>query len=111
MVDASVWTDHLRTGEPALVEALERANVLVHPLVLGELACGHLKNRREVLRLPGVLGDLPAAPTVMDRGIGYTDVHLLGSAALVTGARLWTRDQRLAAVASELGLAPDPEVQ
>lgn len=116
LVDTSVWIDHLRSGEPALSEALEGGRVLMHPFVLGELACGNLKNRSEVLRL---LGDLPAAPTATDpetldfierralmgRGIGYIDVHLLASAALDGVARLWTRDRRLSAAAAELELA------
>jgi len=120
LVDTSVWIDHLRSGEPALVTVLEGGQVLMHPFVLGELACGSLKNRVEVLRL---LGDLPAAPTATDpevlglierralmgRGIGYIDVHLLASVALAGVGRLWTRDRRLAAVAQELELAFDEE--
>ena len=116
LVDTSVWVDHLRDGAPALAAALEQGSVLMHPFVLGELACGNLKNRGEVLRL---LGDLPAAPlatdpealnyierrAIMGRGIGYVDVHLLASAALAGAARLWTRDKRLAAVAADLKLA------
>lgn len=116
LVDTSVWIDHLRSGEPALVIALEGGQVLMHPFVLGELACGNLKNRGEVLRL---LGDLPAAPTatepevldfierraLMGRGTGYIDVHMLASTVLAGDARLWTRDQRLAAAADELELA------
>lgn len=116
LVDTSVWIDHLRKGAPALAAALEESRILMHPFVLGELACGNLKNRGEVLRL---LSDLPAAPTVTDlealgfierralmgRGIGYIDIHLLASAALAGTARLWTRDRRLAAVAAELELA------
>ncbi len=118
LVDTSVWVDHLRSGEPALATALEGGHVLMHPFVLGELACGNLKNRGEVLRL---LGDLPAAPTATDpevlglierralmgRGIGYIDVHLLASTALAADARVWTRDGRLAAAAAELELAFD----
>jgi predicted nucleic acid-binding protein len=121
LVDTSVWIDHLRSGETALAAALEDGRVLMHPFVLGELACGTLKNRDEVLEL---LGDLPAAPTatdpevlglierraLMSRGIGYIDVHLLASAALADVGRLWTRDRRLAAVASELDLAFEGEV-
>ncbi len=120
LVDTSVWIDHLRSGEPALATALEGGRVLMHPFVLGELACGNLENRSEVLRL---LGDLPAAPTATDpealglierralmgRGVGYIDVHLLTSAALAGVGRLWTRDRRLAAVAAELELAFDEE--
>ena len=120
LVDTSVWIDHLRSGEPALATALEGGQVLMHPFVLGELACGNLKNRGEVLRL---LGALPAAPiatdpevlglierrALMGRGIGYIDVHLLASAALADLGRLWTRDRRLAAVAAELELTFDEE--
>ncbi|CAN5528539.1 hypothetical protein BH24DEI1_BH24DEI1_19600 [soil metagenome] len=50
--DTSVWIDHLREGSPVLAETLEDARVLMHPFVLGELACGNLKNRREVLKQP-----------------------------------------------------------
>lgn len=120
LVDTSVWIDHLRSGEPGLVMALEGGRVLMHPFVLGELACGNLENREEVLKL---LRDLPAAPTATDpevlglierralmgRGIGYIDVHLLASAALSDVGRLWTRDRRLAATATELELAFDAE--
>jgi predicted nucleic acid-binding protein len=116
LADTSVWIDHLRAGVPALANALEEGQVLVHPFVVGELACGNLRNRRQVLAL---LGNLPSAPTVTDaeamefierraligRGIGYIDVHLLAAAALAGTARLWTRDRRLAQLAAELGLA------
>lgn len=115
LVDTSVWVDHLRADDPALATALERGEVLTHPFVIGEVAVGNLKNRREVLAL---LGQLPGAlvatdgealdfieqRALMGRGIGYIDVHLLAAAAL-TGAKLWTRDQRLAAVAGDLDLA------
>lgn len=93
----------------------------MHPFVLGELACGNLANRSEVLEL---LGALPAAPAATDpealgfierralvgRGIGYIDVHLLASAVLSGDGRLWTRDRRLAAAAAELELAFDEEL-
>jgi predicted nucleic acid-binding protein len=116
LVDTPVWIDHLRKGVPALAAVLEEGQVLMHPFVLGELACGQLRNREEVLRL---LGDLPPAPTATDRealrfierrslmgrGIGYIDIHLLASASLAGAARLWTRDKRLAAVAVDLDLA------
>jgi hypothetical protein len=116
LVDTSVWVDHLRARVPGLVAALEQGSVLSHPFVIGELACGNLKNRRDVLQL---LGALPGATlatdhealdfierrALMGRGIGYIDVHLLASAALAGAAKLWTRDQRLAAVAMDLDLA------
>lgn len=116
LVDTSVWVDHLRSRNATLVDELGAGRVLAHPFVIGELACGHLQNRREVLDL---LGRLPSAPTathaealgfldrraLMGRGIGFIDVHLLASVALATPTRLWTRDRRLAAVAAELDLA------
>ena len=116
LVDTSVWIDHLRLGEPSLATALEAGRVMMHPFVLGELACGNLANRSEVLEL---LGNLPAAPTATDpeavnfierrslmgRGVGYIDVHLLASIALSGDGRLWTRDRRLAAAATDLELA------
>ncbi len=116
LVDTSVWVDHLRSGERRLFEALEGERVLMHPFVLGELACGNLGDRSRVLRL---FAELPSAPTATDsealafiecrplmgRGIGYLDVHLLASTALHGDARLWTRDRRLSEVAEEIELA------
>jgi predicted nucleic acid-binding protein len=113
LVDTSVWIDHLHKSIPALEEALEREEVLSHPFVIGELACGELANRREVIEL---LLTLPASPLATDdealrfiedrrlmgKGIGYIDVHLLASAILAEGGRLWTRDKRLAAIAAQL---------
>ena len=115
LVDTSVWIDHLRRGDAELVDALRAGQVGVHPFVVGELACGNLHSRAEVL---GLLRALPPLPVVTDRealffidkqmlmgrGIGYVDVHLLASSRL-GGALLWTRDKRLHAVATGLGLA------
>lgn len=116
LVDTSVWVDHLRSSEPKLVAVLEGGRVMTHPFVVGELACGNLKNRGDILKL---LGDLPSAPTAADievlefierralmgRGIGYIDVHLLAAAVLSGDTRLWTRDKRLADAAKELGIS------
>ena len=116
LVDSSVWIDHLRTGNDRLRVLLDSGGVLMHPFVVGELACGNLTNRGEVL---GLLKALPQCPVAMDdevltyierqalmgRGIGYVDVHLLAAAALEGTARLWTRDKRLGAVAEDLSLA------
>ena len=120
LVDTSVWVDHLREGVPALAAVLDEGIVLTHPLGVGELACGHLPNRSEMLAL---FARLPAATrasdaealefiehrSLMGRGIGYIDAHVLASAALTHDARIWTRDRRLAAVALELGLGVKPE--
>lgn len=119
LVDTSVWIDHLRKSESALIAALGTGQVLMHPFVVGELACGNLNNRVELLSL---LRDLPSAPVATDaealgfidrhelmgRGIGYLDIHLLASVALAGSARLWTRDKRLAIVADSLKLEFQP---
>lgn len=116
LVDTSVWIDHLRRGDAALPDALEAGEVLVHPFVVGELACGNLANRKEVLSLLQALPQSPIATdaevlgfiesqSLMGRGIGYIDAHLLASVALSGGAALWTRDRRLAMVAADLALA------
>jgi predicted nucleic acid-binding protein len=116
LVDTSVWVDHLRTGDQMVAELLDAGRVLVHPFVIGELALGHLRQRRMVLNS---LRDLPQADIATDQevltfieghalaglGIGYVDGHLLAATKLMAGASLWTRDKRLSEVAERLGLA------
>lgn len=79
------------------------------------MACGNLANRAEVLRLLAALLQAPVAGRaevltliearrLMGRGLGWVDVHLLASATLAA-VPLWTSDQRLSAVARELGVA------
>ena len=113
LVDTSVWVEHLRVGNSELQALLHDGEVVCHPFVLGELACGNLKNRTEILAL---LQALPAVGQVADmevlgfierqrlmgKGLGYIDLHLL-AAAHKSGARLWTLDRRLAEAAKELG--------
>ena len=115
LVDTSIWVDHLRDGLPGLSRLLKDGEVLTHPWVIGELACGNLRDRTRLLQL---LQGLPQAPLateaevllligqqrLMGRGIGWVDVHLLASTRLAS-ARLWSRDRRLGTVASELGAA------
>ena len=115
LVDTSVWVDHLRVADRRLAGLLLEEAVLCHPFVVGELACGALGRRSEVL---GLLRNLPQAPvvgqdevlafvdahTLMGSGLGWVDVQLLASAALA-GERFWTRDRRLAEAARRLGVA------
>jgi len=116
LVDTSVWVDHLRAGDEDLSTLLNNSQVFMHPFVLGELACGNLRNREMVLRL---LKDLPHAAlatddevlffierhALMGRGIGYVDAHLLAAVMLDGAAQMWTRDKRLRAVANSLTLS------
>jgi predicted nucleic acid-binding protein len=45
LIDISVWVDHLRACDSALIELLERGAVLGHPFVTGELALGNLRQQ------------------------------------------------------------------
>jgi predicted nucleic acid-binding protein len=113
LVDTSVWINHLHKPIPALVEALERGAVLMHPFIVGELACGQLAKRREVL---GLLSTLPQSTMATDeemlpfiehhrlmgKGLGYIDAHLLASVMLTEATQLWTADKGLAAMADQL---------
>ena len=114
LVDTSVWVDHFRRGNPALETALGETEVWCHPFVQGELACGNLRNREEILSLLGALPQPPAlshqeALILVERwdlagsGLGWIDIHLLGS-ALLAGLRLWTLDQSLAKAAGRMGI-------
>ena len=113
LVDTSIWIDHLRTADTGLVDLLAQNVVVIHDFVIGELACGNLKQRDQVLTL---LTHLPRCVSVthaetlffierhrlMGRGIGYIDAGLLAAATLAN-CNLWTRDKRLASIAGELG--------
>ncbi len=105
LVDTSIWVTHLRQGSRQLEKLLMDAEVMCHPFIIGELACGNLKNRNEIISL---LQSLPMAPTIefdeflffidrnhlMGKGVGFVDVHLLASAQLA-GVPLWTADKKL----------------
>jgi len=105
LVDTSVWIDHLRRGNERLRDLLEEGSVLCHPFVVGELACGHLKNRDEILALLDALPEARVADQhevlhvihrhrLYARRLGWVDAHLLAS-ALLNRSRLWTLDKPL----------------
>ncbi len=118
LVDTSVWINHFRKGNQTLVQLLNSGAVICHPFIIGELACGNLKNRDEILSL---LNNLPKAKKatheeilqfieqkhLMGKGLGYIDVHLSAS-ALLTGALLWTEDKKLNEANEILGVRYDP---
>lgn len=115
LVDTSIWIDHFRKANATLSSLLETETVVVHPFVVGELACGNLNKREEIIAL---LHALPHAAKVEDdeillfierhrlmgRGIGLIDVHILASCC-IDACLLWTRDKRLQVVAGELCIA------
>ncbi len=112
LVDTSVWVSHFRNSNARLQALLNEGLVVCHPLVIGELACGNLKNRGEILSL---LQSLPSAESaeqdellqfieshqLMGKGLGLIDMHMLASAVL-TGTPLWTLDNKLNQVSANL---------
>ena len=114
LVDTSVWVSHFRHGNIGLEKLLNDGEVVSHPFIVGELACGNLKNRREILI---DLQSLPMAILAEDRevlkfienyrlmgkGVGYIDVHLI-AAALLTGVPLWTFDKTLDKITKKIGI-------
>jgi len=115
LVDTSVWINHLRKSEPRLKKLLLKGDVYCHPFVIGELACGSIKNRQEIISL---LQSLPSTRTIVDaeflyfidknklysQGVGYVDIHLLASSRLES-VKLWTEDKRLNNIANHLDLS------
>jgi predicted nucleic acid-binding protein len=114
LVDTSIWVSHLRDGNVGLENLLNDGEVLCHPFIVGELACGNLKKRHEILKY---LQSLPMTilaedeevlkfienHQLMGKGLGYIDVHLI-AAALLTDVPLWTFDKTLDKIAKEIGI-------
>lgn len=93
---------------------------MMHPLIIGELACGNLPNRQQLLalwrRLPPALQATDGEVLyfieqkhLMGRGLGYIDMHLLASTVLSGARGLWTHDRRLADVAASVGCFVQPD--
>ncbi len=114
LVDTSVWVRHLREGDPLLGQLLNNGEVMCHTFIVGELACGNLKNKEEIF---SCLQFLPRATEakheevlqfieqnhLMGKGIGYIDMHLSASAAL-TGVKVWSYDKRFIEANERLGI-------
>ncbi len=112
LIDTSIWINHLRNRNEILVQLLEDNQVYIHPFIIGEIACGNLKNRKEVINL---LKQLPEAVItthkeainyldqhkLSGKGIGWIDIHLLSSCAL-TSIKLFTVDKRLQKIADNI---------
>ena len=115
LVDTSVWINHFRNSDRHLEKLLFNGEVVCHAHIIGELACGNIKNRKEIISL---LQALPQAPVVefeeflyfieenqlSGKGIGFVDIHLLASAKLGQ-VPLWTADKRLKSASAELNLS------
>lgn len=115
LVDTSIWIDHLRSGNKKLSILLQDGDVMIHPFIIGELACGNLKNRTEIISLLHALPPINKADDdevlffiekhkLMGLGIGLIDCHLLASCKLGK-AKLFTQDKRLHTAAENLALS------
>jgi hypothetical protein len=114
LADTSVWIDHLRTLNPEMQTLLLNKRILMHPCVIGEIACGTLRDRTALL---ASLRDLRQSRLATNeevfelierrrlwgRGIGWVDAHLLAS-ALLTRCQLWSFDQQLQGAAHLLNI-------
>jgi predicted nucleic acid-binding protein len=114
LVDTSVWIEHLRARNDRLRDLLLAEQVLCHPFIVGELACGSLRRRGEILSLLKALPEAKLleheevlnfldARRLYGRGIGWVDAHLLAS-TLLTGCTLWTFDKPLRRAAAALSI-------
>jgi predicted nucleic acid-binding protein len=116
LADTTIWVDHIRGADAQMTTLLYDREVLMHPMVLGEIALGALPRRAQLL---ADLRALPEAPTasaeevlvlierelISQTGIGYVDTHLVASCLLRPELRLWTRDRKLLRVADRLDVA------
>jgi predicted nucleic acid-binding protein len=116
LVDSCIWIDHINNGDALLAQLLKQKRVVLHPMVLGEIAMGSLRQRKVILeelrQLPIVSSASNAEVMAMvewhdlhSRGIGFVDAHLLASVHLTQNANLLTKDKRLHAQAERLGIA------
>lgn len=115
LVDTSVWVAHFRRKNRDLAYLLELDRVLVHPMVLGELACGTPPNRLLTLAdldslqhthqatLKETMSFI-TAEKLFGLGCGLVDMLLLASTLITPQAELWTLDKRLAALAERFGV-------
>ncbi|MDF7799865.1 PIN domain-containing protein [Pontiellaceae bacterium B1224] len=114
LVDTSIWIDHLNSGNKQLTELLHGGKAAIHPFIIGELACGNLKNRKEIISLLHALPHIKKADDdeilffiekhkLMGQGIGLIDIHLLASCKLEK-VKLLTRDKRLKQAGQKLNL-------
>ncbi len=115
LVDTNIWINHFHKSDSELMVLLNRGAVVCHPFIIGELACGNLNNRKEILCLfrslpsaivvePDEFMEFVEARKLMGKGLGFVDVHILASTVL-SGLALWTGDKRLAKAACEIGVS------
>lgn len=108
---------HFRSGNPMLQSLLAMDQLLCHPLLVLELACGtppaprertlgHLNNiQQAVITTTDEIPALIERQQFHDSGCGAVDMALLAAVLLTPDALLWTMDKDLDALAARWGVA------
>jgi predicted nucleic acid-binding protein len=115
LTDSSVWIQFFRAGDRELRTLLEEGRVVMHDFVLGEIACGNLRDRASTIAELQLLPRIEAATTdetmslianhrLYGLGLGWIDAHLL-AAALLARCEIYTLDRALAKTAHDLAIA------
>ena len=115
VVDANIWIHHWRSPNRLLMDMMSDGEIWTHPVVIGELSMGNLRNRDRTLWDLTRLGRPPLATDaetlrmvearrLWGRGVGWNDAKILAS-VVIGGCLLWTRDLRLDEIADEMGAA------
>ncbi|MFM2434502.1 MAG: hypothetical protein RL063_481 [Pseudomonadota bacterium] len=121
LVDTSVWVNHFRELNQGLIDLLDCDAVLIHPMVVAELACGTPPSRTGTLSSLAALQQSQQASLseVMDfiereklygQGCGIVDMILLASTLITPGAELWTLDKRLSSLSEKFGVMYYPRL-
>ncbi len=112
LADTSIWIAHFRSRSEEFAALVSDGQIVMHPLIIGELACGNLTSREKVFFH---LRSLPPAKIathaealhtlehhrLWGRGLGWVDISLLAS-AMLSGCNLWTLDKGLSLAARQL---------
>lgn len=115
LADTSVWVDHLRSENREMRNLLAKGQIVIHPLIIAELALGSLRDRARTLALLDMLPQVKAAQLhevrlmiesrhVYSLGIGVIDAELIASIFISSPTLLWTKDKPLRKVANVLGI-------
>ncbi len=117
LVDTSVWVDHFKNSNTKLRELLYQDNVLSHPMIIGELACGtppaprpRTLNDIKLLKMANqanfneILGFIER-DKIYGMGCGFVDISLLASVLITPDTMLWTLDKRLSKLAKRYNIS------
>jgi predicted nucleic acid-binding protein len=117
LADTSVWVAHFRKSNASFKALLLNDQILCHPLIQIELACGtppsprsktleYIKKLRQAaIATPYEILEFIEKHQLQESGRGAIDVSLLTSTLLSENAQLWTLDKSLEKLAIRLGIS------